>query len=256
MQSKRIQWIVTGMQRDVSVSKFSPKHAYENYNLRLTAKEDNTLLSITNEKGTKQHTITGLDNSLIQGTYLGHAVLNKYLIIFTVNESSNIYKLEYDSNNNTFTGTLFFTDAYKAEKLNFNRFNPIETVTMYENEDIQKIYWTDGLNPPKFLNIVEPNFLRLDAKYFSFAPKISLNEEIEIVKNTTSNGLFNPGTIQYAFTYFNRFGQETNIVYTSPLNYISFLNRGADVDSTVSNSFNIRFNNVSTDFDYLRIYSI
>lgn len=53
MQSKRIQWIVTGMQRDVSVSKFSPKHAYENYNLRLTAKEDNTLLSITNEKGTK-----------------------------------------------------------------------------------------------------------------------------------------------------------------------------------------------------------
>lgn len=256
MEAKRIQWIVTGMQRDVTPSKFSPKHAYENYNLRLTAKEDNTLLSITNEKGTKQHTITGLDNSLIQGTYLGHAVLNKYLIIFTVNESSNIYKLEYDSDNNTFTGSLFFTDAYKTEKLNFNRFNPIETVTMYENEDIQKIYWTDGLNPPKFLNIVEPNSLRLDAKYFSFAPKISLNEDIEIVKNTTSNGLFNPGTIQYAFTYFNRFGQETNIFYTSPLNYISYLDRGADVDSTVSNSFNIRFNNISTDFDYLRIYSI
>lgn len=256
MEAKRIQWIITGMQRDVTPSKFSPKHAYENYNLRLTAKEDNTLLSITNEKGTKQHTITGLDNSLIQGTYLGHAVLNRYLIIFTVNESSNIYKLEYDPNNNTFTGTLFFTDAYKEEKLNFNRFNPIETVTMYENEDIQKVYWTDGLNPPKFLNIVEPNSLRLDAKYFSFAPKISLNEEIEIVKNTTSNGLFNPGTIQYAFTYFNRFGQETNIFYTSPLNYISYLDRGADVDSTVSNSFNIKFTNISTDFDYLRMYSI
>jgi hypothetical protein len=71
MEAKQIQWIITGMQRDVSPSKFSPKHSYENFNIRLTAREDSTLLSITNEKGTKQHTITGLTGSTISGTYLG-----------------------------------------------------------------------------------------------------------------------------------------------------------------------------------------
>ena len=52
MEARRIQWIITGMQQDVSVSKFNPKFAYENYNIRLTAREDGTLMSVTNEKGT------------------------------------------------------------------------------------------------------------------------------------------------------------------------------------------------------------
>lgn len=52
MEARKIQWIITGMQQDVSVSKFNPKFAYENYNIRLTAREDGTLMSVTNEKGT------------------------------------------------------------------------------------------------------------------------------------------------------------------------------------------------------------
>ena len=53
MEAKRIQWIIKGMQRDVSVSKFSPSHAYEAFNIRFTANEKGTLMSVTNEKGNK-----------------------------------------------------------------------------------------------------------------------------------------------------------------------------------------------------------
>ena len=42
---------IKGMQRDLSVSTFNPEYAYENMNIRITPTEDNTLLSITNEKG-------------------------------------------------------------------------------------------------------------------------------------------------------------------------------------------------------------
>ncbi len=62
--------------------------------------------------------------------------------------------------------------------------------------------------------------------------------------------------IQYAFTYFNKYGQESNIFYTSPLYYISYNNRGASPEDKVSNSFNIKITDIDQRFDYIRIYSI
>ena len=56
---------------------------------------------------------------------------------------------------------------------------------------------------------------------FDFVQNIKLNESIKITRNV-SGGFFASGVIQYAFTYYNMYGQESNIFYTSPINYISF----------------------------------
>ena len=85
---------------------------------------------------------------------------------------------------------------------------------------------------------------------------INLKESVTIVRDTVDNVSFAPGVVQYAFTYFNKYGQESNIFYTSPWHYISFNNRGASPEDNVSNSFNIEISNVDNKFDYLRIYSI
>ena len=55
--------IFSGMQRDVSVSKHPAQFLYDGLNVRLTARESDTLLSISNEKGTFD-----VETS-IQGTY-------------------------------------------------------------------------------------------------------------------------------------------------------------------------------------------
>jgi len=39
--------------------------------------------------------------------------------------------------------------------LNFSVNCPIECLGVYENEVIQKVYWTDGLNQPRLINIVK-----------------------------------------------------------------------------------------------------
>lgn len=52
---KKSTWQIKGMQRDLSVSKFSFEYAYENKNIRIMSTDDNTLLSIVNEKGTKRY---------------------------------------------------------------------------------------------------------------------------------------------------------------------------------------------------------
>lgn len=162
-----------------------------------------------------------------------------------------IYKLWF--NNGVLTGKRLFRG-----NLGFNYKHPIETISFYENADIRKVYWTDGLNQPRVINIAAASDIvsKWDTDSFNFVRTLSLNEEITIERNIVANGSFAPGVIQYAFTYFNKYGQESNIFYTSPLYYISYNNRGASPEDKVSNSFNIEVVNVDRRFDYIRIYSI
>lgn len=162
-----------------------------------------------------------------------------------------IYKLWL--NNGVLTGKRLFRG-----NLGFNYKHPIETISFYENADIRKVYWTDGLNQPRVINIAAASDIvsKWNTDSFNFVRTLSLNEEITIERNIVANGSFAPGVIQYAFTYFNKYGQESNIFYTSPLYYISYNNRGASPEDKVSNSFNIEVVNVDRRFDYIRIYSI
>lgn len=162
-----------------------------------------------------------------------------------------IYKLWF--NNGALTGKRLFRGD-----LGFNYKHPIETISFYENTDIRKVYWTDGLNQPRVINIaaVSDVVSKWNTDSFNFVRTLNLNEEVTIERNIVANGSFAPGVMQYAFTYFNKYGQESNIFYTSPLYYISYNNRGASPEDKVSNSFNIEVVNVDKRFDYIRIYSI
>ncbi len=162
-----------------------------------------------------------------------------------------IYKLWF--NNGILTGKRLFRGD-----LGFNYKHPIETISFYENTDIRKVYWTDGLNQPRVINISAASDIinKWDDDSFNFIRTLKLNEKVSIERNIVANGNFAPGVIQYAFTYFNKYGQESNIFYISPLYYISYNNRGASPEDKVSNSFNIEISNVDKRFDYLRIYSI
>ena len=50
---KSVSFKTKGMQRDLSASAFNPEYSFENKNIRIYPTNDNTLLSIINEKGTE-----------------------------------------------------------------------------------------------------------------------------------------------------------------------------------------------------------
>lgn len=253
---KGISFKTKGMQRDLAASAFNSEFAYENKNIRIITNEDNTLYSLVNEKGTKLVNINGIDS--INGVVIGEAAIDDELILFTTNiistindKRDRIYKIKLNGDN--LDGQVLFEG-----NLNFNPTYPIETLIFYENEYIKKVYWTDGLNQPRVINIAAtPDVIsKWDNDSFNFVRTLNLNEEVTIERNIVASGSFAPGVIQYAFTYFSKYGQESNIFYTSPLYYISYNNRGASPEDRVSNSFNIEMTNVDSRFDYIRIYSI
>ena len=279
---KVVQFKTKGMQRDLSASAFNSGYSYENKNVRVMPTDESTLLSLINEKGNKKSSIAGVGD-YIKGIPIGQALINDELVIFTTGKDKDslytnikgeeleinniaaneltididypfedrIYKLWF--NNRVLTGERLF----KGD-LGFNYKHPIETISFYENTDIRKVYWTDGLNQPRVINIAAaPDVVsKWNTDSFNFVRTLSLNEKVTIERNIVASGSFAPGVIQYAFTYFNKYGQESNIFYTSPLYYISYNNRGASPEDRVSNSFNIEVTNVDKRFDYIRIYSI
>ncbi len=300
--------IFQGMRRDNHQIRQDGKFLWDAHNIRLTNREDNTLLSITNEKGTSEELIT------FQGYYVGHCVLGKYLVVFTANDdySDNfIYRIEKTSNGYK-TAILYHEgDVVKG---NWGPNTPIEAIGIYETELVQKVYWVDGANQPRMINIVKPEYKLKGTKFelvlslpswdysgsapnpngdrtfnwgipkpnqfedwnewdhflvdyettyphmygrssFDFVSTLELKEKVEVRKNY-GEGSFAPGVIQYAFSYYEKYGRESNIFYTTPLHYISPVNRGASPEERVTNTFNIRVTNIDKRFDYLRVYSI
>lgn len=253
MALKKEQHFFKGMQRDLSVSKFNPEYAFDAQNIRITARDNNTLLTVTNERGNKEIPLKSPSGVtvVIDGILLGHNVLNSYVTLFTKGAKDNIYRLENK-------GTHFETITLFSGNLNFNTDYPIENIGVYENDNIQKVYWIDGLNQSRVINIVATDDVRTkwDDNSFNFVQDLSLKETVTVVRNDLASGLFSSGVIQYAFTYYNKYGQESNIFYTSPLEYISFASRGASPEEKVSNSFTITIEDADTRFDYVRVYSI
>ena len=250
----------TGMQKDLAESKHPQQYLYDARNIRLTQREDgNTLLAITNEKGT---TATNIE---INGTYLGHCLLGKYLVVFSTQKTFTPSTHEYISPDHILRIDLSDKTAVLlySGNLNFNPTALIECLGSYETEAIQKVYWTDGVNPPRVINIVKYDE---DGEYyttkdvpFDFVPSLSLSETVKVTKLSDSGGVFPPGMIQYAFTYYNKYGQESNVFYTTEMHAVSHKYRGGNPEEKVSNSFKIEVNNIDESnnrFDFLRIYSI
>lgn len=270
MAKKLMSWKIKGMNKDASVSSFSPEFAFENRNIRLATNDGNTMMSWVNEKGTRKlslhidtspwyswHSYT----STIEGHPIGTAVINHKLVLFTVKWDPDsdeqyydgIYVLEYSGDTYDLVGKRLFSGD-----LNFSLEHPLETLVSYESENVQKVYWTDNYNQPRVINIadaMDAKAKNYTAQSFNFVQDLQLKETVDVVK-IHGSGEFPAGVIQYAFTYYNKYMQETNIFHTTPLQYISYVDRGGSPEDKIANSFRITVHNPDTNFDYLRIYSI
>ena len=251
----------TGMQRDMSISKHPTSFLYNAKNIRLTPRGDDTMFAITNERGTVEVGIK------ITGTYLGHCLLNNYLVVFTReaspsegNPHDHITRIDLGAQPSN--GANPNPKVLYSGELDFSTSYPIKAVASYENDQVQKVYWTDGYKPPRMINIVgdildrtEGNEDTADSQ-FDFIRNLKLQETVKVKKIIGGNGAFPAGVIQYAFTYYQKHGQESNIFYTSPLIPVSPYDRGGKADEVVDNAFQISISGIDQSFDYLRIYSI
>lgn len=258
MQQLNEHHAFTGMQKDKDMLRHPSSFLYDAKNIRLDARFNKSNLQIiSNEKGNTRTEIK------LKGNYLGHTIINNYLIIFShstkiedIEKPDSILRVDLAAENINDTENSCKT-LYNGN-LKFSENNKIQTLSDYENEKIQKVYWVDGINPARVINIVSDKIRESEDTQFDFSRRLKLEEKVTIRKNTeNTHGDFPNGVIQYALTYYSNTGTESAIFYTSPLLYITEDNtRGGSPESKSNNTFTIKVENLDTSFDYCRIYSL
>lgn len=250
-RKKEAQFQIKGISQDLAYQLFNPQYAFEMKNIRINTTDENSLLSLNNEKGNKKlkQLVEGVDVLNVLGT----GKFNDYCIIFATGYKEEVkvdYILVVDKEENIH---ILYEDD-----LNFDSNHPIKTICIYENEEIQKVYWIDGKNPPRVANVAPSvwygnksisEFQKLD-----FLPDIEFDDGIKIT--LTTGGKFPAGVIQYAYTYSDKNLQETNIVGISPLYYITQSSKGASAEDICNIAFKIEINNADTRFNYVQLYAI
>ena len=283
MQEKAFTLINKGMNRDLSISKAGESSAYENHNIRIIARDQDTLLSVTNERGNKM-VVLG-ENLGIYGKLIGWNVLNNHIILFThdpiAKDSTNInvasrcdriYRIDY--NGKIFEMAVGKTGSRRLGiplfygNLNFDLEHPIESVVYHETEDIQKIYWVDGKNVLRFMNFMSDvdTVANWDAdgnKYekggvatcFDTNKRTKFNVSASITKDNSGNTRAN-GIVQYVLTYYDKHGAESGYVWVSDIVYLSPTDKGGAADGTNSNKVTIELSDLDLSYSSYRLYSI
>ena len=264
MEPKTFTLINQGMNRDLSISKTDKSSAYENVNIRITARENDTLLSVTNERGNKE---IDLGTSIL-GVILGWNVLKEHIILFSHYTEAGqdldlIYRIDYNYTDGSFAFVGNMGPEHNclyAGNLGFHVDYPIESVVYFETEEIQKIYWVDGKNVLRFMNFMAPEcepdvYSTWNDTSFDSNRIANFDVKVKITKDNSGNSRPN-GVAQYLITYFNKHGQETGYVWLSDIVYLSPKDRGGASDETNNNNITLTISNLDTSFSYFRVYSI
>lgn len=280
MAIKQASHSFRGMRKDISPSKASPEYIIDALNIRLTPNGRDSLFSVTCERYPELNLTIPRSNIIkdfnplwdITNVLYNYCTFEDFVILFlnvkaegegVTYTHNSILKLYFKS---SFFEVLFSgykkEDSNGIEQNNFLNFgDKIDSLASFENKDIQKVYWVDGVNQPRVINVSsEEDAINLrntwNEKSFDFIKELKLEEEFNVNK-LYQQGLFAPGVIQYCYTYFNKYGGETNIVDTSPLLYINEKDKGASPENNVTNNcFGININNPDPSFEYARLYSI
>lgn len=238
---KKTKLTYKGINQDVSKSKRLPEFYFDAENVRILATDSGTTGSITNEKGNT------LVFSLAEGQeIIGHAVLKDYLVLFSTDNSTDkitrILLSDYSS------VELFSGD------LNFSKDNRIETEVYYESDDLQKVYWVDGVNQLRHINIIHELYSQSDAVMFDAVPDVVFSAVN--LSSVDYGGIHTSGMIQYAYNLVKKNGSQSAISPLSELYPLNKNNKGGKVNEYVGKILNLTIDNIDTRYDIIRLYAI
>lgn len=116
-----------------------------------------------------------------------------------------IYKLNYDPAS---TGVIF--KLIYINYINFDINHPIPptaTQGRYENDTVERIYWTDDFNKLRSCNVVDPNLMALPSAILDIFPQVQ--GFIPTLVQLQKNGILGTGVYQYAYRLKKANGQVT-----------------------------------------------
>lgn len=271
------------MNQDTAVNKFNPENYYELRNGRVISAGGLDIGNIVSEDGNKLSFIFPFS---IEGINMNNAVIigmfpvRNHLIIFTTTgggaNPDQIWRVKYDPKtkqvwNAAETSLLDWGDQLENlhllyfGDLAFSTSNRISLSYQYETSEINKIYWVDGNNELKHLNLAlsVSDIRALTTDQLTILPNTAFSTPKPI--SVITGGQYKAGVVQYSYQLFNTNGAETPFAPISVLvhltGYSDYLSDnleyfGSPFDTEVSKSVIVNINDIDQSYDGIRVVSI
>lgn len=273
-----------GMSQDLSQSKFINTLYFEGRNIRITPIDSQTTGSVINTNGNEYllaipEITFDFNNKKIfydskELSYTTDEINNTYESITNFGESIIIGNCNtsdgfiiFTTNNEGLDCIWYLTDDFDltllyVRDMNFSVNNPIQCINNKENDKIDKIYFIDGKEQIRYLNIFH-TIDNGDLEELIDIPLVSINIVSEVnfispeIPEVLYGGTHTSGMIQYAYSYYKINGSESKI---SPLSNIIPLGKsnikGGDPNEIVGTIPKIEINEIDNRFTNIRIYAI
>ena len=233
-----------GMQQD-----FNPENAlegtyYEAFNFRINGNKGSAVLGLSND----------ICNSLLfqlpeNHKTIGTCKVRDTIVLLTTQNNSDeggegfIWVAEIEKVNNTL-GDLQL--KYQHVDLKFTTKRPIEVLGYYENESIQRIFFSDYNQPTRSVNLkVIDNTYPIEG--VSLFPNISIR--CPKINDVVSGGNLKVGVYEYFIYFTSKDGKNT--LYSANSNQVHIVKSSESVDNTLAYSGNIELDsngeNILTD---------
>ena len=281
MQNKQSKHSYNGLQQDITSSQYQPNFYFDGRNVRINSTDSQSTNSITNERGNSliltipvpvinyQTKVISYNDKILKynndeidynsqsvdQVIIGHSNSRKYLILFTTDNNGFdcVWKVDYE----TYDITLLY-----LRDLNFSINNPIQTINNFENKNIDKVYWVDGVNQMRFINIEHSiesqdveELIDISQNVINMVGKYELNQPI--ITDILSGGNHTSGMIQYAYNLYRLNSSQTKI---SPLSQLISLDKntlgGGKINELVGAVPVVSILNIDDTFTNIKVYSI
>lgn len=267
---------IRGMKTDLSESSFENSFAFENKNMRINiVDEDNTLLNLTNERGT-------LYSCKVSGIPVG---VKKYdidrALLFTTNnrgdtDISSLRHKDFSEGpaqlmHSDFDNIDDFVDSVNivyedggeirvknilTGNIGLSASNPLE-IEHYKDGDMDYFYIADGLNNFKTF-VLKNDHISISNSNLDYNCKIDGSERITAESIKSHSGEFFSGVIVYCFAYVTKQGHKTGIIDITDCKMLSNYGRerGLAPNTRCNVAYDIRIENTSSDFAGVEVYSL
>lgn len=280
-----------GARQDMSKEKHHPQYYFEAQHIKILATDGQSTAAAKNEKGNTNVitiptvTITEATSTITYGTktlsydssneiadhiaagmptssstqiIIGHIETREGLVLWTTDD------LGFDCVwhvPNILDGTYDLTLLYVRD-FDFSSSYPIQAVYNFENENIQKVYWVDGLNQMRYMNLthdtIEGNTPLIDVPMntVNFVGNVEFGQPK--ITSVISGGNHTAGMIQYGYNLFRLNGSQTKI---SPLSDLVALDKGENLgggllNEEVSVTPVIQIDDIDQSYSIIKLYAV
>lgn len=249
-----------GMRSDLSPTKQDPNSYYHALNKSVISDISNSTGTITDEIGNK---LVG-DIIDILGISSNYSVIKldsvrDYLVVF-LKGTSGTDRIDLFTYDNTTESISHYKNVYSGS---LNLGYSIDTVYRYRDTAYCKVYWSDGINQLRSINIFDTNSASIPLELLDIIPKVAITQPT--ISSVTSDGMYQSGVVQYAYQLYNLDGAETTFspisdrVLLSTSSYsapTSEVFKGSKPEENTGKSVTVTISGIDTNFTYIKLAAI